>query len=276
MKERLFDNNWFNKIKDIAIEGDIKKAEKFLNQYMIKYPNDPHAITLYITICFHNNEIDKAEEYIKNSQDDDTCKRTIQRYHYFYMKGEYEEAYKLLLVILEDKNINHKTDFYKELRFQRCFLEFTLKIDSGITYTGYKANQIINYDRNLAIEHIKTHTYDIEDKARHNKFEDEIDIEQLLEIVEERIKDDIPCYKNETTNKYIFKYPNLKNIEYIEGIQFKYLKVVSIRNTNNVIAMYPIFTINRITSAVPLEREDKKTKVKTLSQIEKFNQRYGK
>lgn len=276
-KEKLYDAKWFYKIKSIAKNGDTKKAERFLIEYMDKYPDDQYALTLFITLCFQNNEIEKAEECIKNIPSENTYDRTVQWYHYFYMKDDYDKAYELLLKILDDKTINRECDFYKELYFQRCFLESELKINSGIIYTGYKSCQMINYDRNLAIEHIKCHEV-MEDKERHTLFEEEIDIEKLFEQVEIRIKDDIPFFKDETTHCYFFKYPEIENIDFIKGVQFKYIKVITIRNTHNIISMYPIFTKNKLYTAVSLEKEyeDTKSKIKTLSQIEKFNKRYGK
>ena len=48
-KEKLYDAKWFYKIKSIAKNGDTKKAERFLIEYMDKYPDDQYALTLFIT-----------------------------------------------------------------------------------------------------------------------------------------------------------------------------------------------------------------------------------
>jgi len=75
-------------------------------------------------------------------------------------------------------------------------------------------------------------------------------------------------------NSYIFKYENC-------GIQgektLNYIRVIALQDSDEIITMYPYENIANLKyiDITPRIKEPSKQLVKRMSQIDKFNQRYG-
>ena len=133
-------------------------------------------------------------------------------------------------------------------------------------YSSYSESQTINYDEKKAIEHIIDHHILNESFS---SFNEEINIESLFHDVKTRLDEGVVFYCD-TFDRYILKYDN---IGYEDEKVINQLEIITIPNTKNIITMYPSKNIPNY----DLEEEDKEVKKapKRLSQIDKFNLRYG-
>lgn len=96
-------------------------------------------------------------------------------------------------------------------------------------------------------------------------------------MIQDKLKDALLYQRENITDIYIFKYPNLNDDIDYKNENYKYLRVITIRETSDIITIYPIFSNVKIKEAndinTKLEVEHIKTKKK--SAIEKFNQKYA-
>ncbi|MBO5347387.1 MAG: hypothetical protein J6A45_04565, partial [Lachnospiraceae bacterium] len=72
----------------------------------------------------------------------------------------------------------------------------------------YLRDQIINYDNDLAVEHIKQH-FEKQDEKNHACFKSNIDIEYLMECVKENIKNSSKKISNEICEIHYFLVSNI-------------------------------------------------------------------
>lgn len=182
-----------------------------------------------------------------------------------YRLGKYDEANKYIdkLLMHEDLLIKYKLSFFVHRLKLLIDLDSNEKIeDRDFTYSEL---QMINYDKDKAIEHIIDH-HILNDS--YSNFSDDIDIEQLFEEVQKRLDEAIIIYCD-SVDKYILKYDN---IGYFDNKVINQLEIIVVPKTKNIITMYPCKNILN----TDIEEDIKpKKEVKRLSQIEKFNLKYG-
>lgn len=281
-KNRNFDSKEFSKIIEIYKEGKYIKALKFIRQYMIKYPNDPWVMPLYVNLLILTEQLEEAKYYLENFSINHG--RNFKFFLISWFKRDYKKAYEFLLKFIDEYKTSEllSEEVKKNFNIQKLYLEKKLNcLDSEIDFykMDYKELQIIEYSEKKAIEHIiNRHTVVKKNILPYNVFEKEIDVKQLFFQVKELLMDDLLLYNDLVFDIYYFKYPLSINVTEKPGTNYKYLKVITILDTKNIITMYPVFSQNRVLKVNSLEKaEDNlslKTKTKTLSQIEKFNQKY--
>jgi len=271
MKERIYDSKWFKEIRIISEEGQKQKAIKFLEQYMIKYPNDEHAKTFYVNLLIESNRLEEAEEMIENSFDLD-YDRSHQLYRIAFLKTDYKLAYELLPAA--QNKIYELGQDVKLFGLEKLFLESRLGYITENNETGYLAQQIVSYDEQRAIEHIERHKNPDNVEMLEDIIEKQIKIICLFYKIKQIIKDSKISSLETISCKYFFKYPNISKIEYQNDYLYKYLCVVAFRDTKEIITIYPYCTKEKILDVNELEEE--KVLTKRLSQIDKFNKRYNK
>ena len=130
---------------------------------------------------------------------------------------------------------------------------------------SYSEKQIISYSKESAIEHIKDHH--IYSKS-YNNFSDEIDVDKLYDEVVEMLDDCVPRY-NRLFDLYFIRY---EKIGYVDQSFINQLNVIVIPGTKNIITMFPAISENNYDID---DSTVEKKKTKRLSQIDKFNKRYG-
>ena len=269
--DRPYDRELFEKIKDIYLNNEPDKALRYIKQYIENYPKDEHAKSFYIRILISKRMFEEAREYI-NSLTMDEYDRSFQMFLIAYFTEDYTLAYELYPKI-KDKIVNNEE--YNR-KYIKTFIENKLGlIDIKKDYDSltYTEKQIVSYNEKRAINHIKLHKKEMENKEFHTLFEEEIDIEKLFCEVKKIIVDSEIVIHDDVVDIYIFEYPKIKNVIEGEEKQYKYLKIITIRDTKNIITMYPIFTAKRIDNINYFKV--KNSKVKTMSRIDKFNKKYG-
>ena len=219
---------------------------------------------LYGSLYFNKRDYKKALEYFYKV---DSIQKaiyydTVIKIGYIYIKTkQYEKA---LEYFNEMEKIINSDNFNLECQFAKTFLQKQLNLE--ITYDSdlYSVNQIVEYSREKAIEHIKSHTEANKDKKVHSVFSSNIDLEKLYDYALSHINEET-FYYNNFMDIYLLEYPN---VGISRDKKADYIIVVTLPNSKDIITMYPHDKQNvRINRNTP--------KVKKMSRIDKFNQKYG-
>ena len=141
------------------------------------------------------------------------------------------------------------------------------------TKSNYAIEQINNFDKEKTIKHvINRHQTNIEGKSQ---FHSNININYLFEVLTENLKNSKKANIEEMLEVHYFAISNVG----INNSVCNFVKVVVIPNTNNIISIYPVDNIydseftNLEYDRSKLVKED--NKVKSLSRIDKFKQKYN-
>ena len=175
---------------------------------------------------------------------------------YIYEK-DYEKAYEVLMNKSMYLKTENKIEFYTYL---------SKVIDIPYTYQGsnsYKVRQLNNYDYNMALKHIGLHKYENKNKACHTVFSSDTEVEYMLEMIKPYLTKE-NLYEVGPICKYEIDCTNI-------DINEERLIVGTIYD-NNIIFCYPNRS-SEIENDYKVECQDK---VKRLSMIDKFNNRYSK
>ncbi len=201
----------------------------------------------------------------------------VELYYIYYQLRMYKEAYKLLPIITEI------TKFYgnqKNIEISTIILKYKLRIDQILSDRyEYLRDQLLDYNEKTTLDHIKIHCID-NFTYKKSKFEKDVNVDYLFSVLRENLNRYERSNINSGLDVYFF---------HIDGIGFKsinnnicnVLKVLSIPETNDIISMFPISDeIPKVISILDIDYDKlfnrEKTKVKVMSQIDKFNKRYSR
>lgn len=173
------------------------------------------------------------------------------------------------------------------------YLRKKLDILSENDYSNklYISKQIINYNDEEAINHIKRHIIGTpqyeellrqkdklmcdadEEQYEQYDFKEDFPLDDIFKKLKEILPSTPKLYKRGMENVYFCKYDGsgIRNLK-----ESNYIYVCTLNNTNEIITMYPCKCVSKM-SYIDLNPTIKVDEVKTkrLSQIDKFNQRYG-
>lgn len=281
---------YFNKLEAGKIYSLIKtdplEAKIAYESYLEKYPNDYYVYACYLKPLTILEEYEKAYEILKNvkimmvndnhfwndKEKLESVNRQLVLSELFILMGKemYEDAYKYYI---ENSYI---LDYY-DLGISMAYCKEKIGIDKH----GYRENypyifrQMIEYREDDFLEHAKRHLADDNikmDEPNDSIFAFDFPFNEVLT----EVKKYIPCSKkifaNMHSDKYAFKYDRCGRCN--NKIQ-DYFSVVCFHNTTDIITMCPSQYLSNLPyTDLNYMNESKKEKVKTLSQIEKFNRRY--
>ena len=135
---------------------------------------------------------------------------------------------------------------------------------------SYFINQISRYSNIRSLDHIMAHYYS---ENGSGKFSPSFNINNEYFKIRNIIKDMTPVFRslNESVDKYIIDYPGAG---VLGDISLDKIQVVTIMETKDIITFYPV---SKYSLGYEYEEDfaPKKEPQKRLTQIEKFNQRYG-
>ena len=180
---------------------------------------------------------------------------------------------KLLPILCEKKLISSKSLSICELVINNDSKYVNYYKDGKRNY--YIKRQILDYSENMALNYINRHTKYGDNNCVLSIFND-IDIIYLFEVIKNNLKKSKRANINDVLDIYFFGINNIGYIKDSEAV-CNYIKVVVVPNTTNIISIYP--TTNPSIKDVKLLEYDYdklfiKGKVKIMSQIDKFNNRY--
>lgn len=183
-------------------------------------------------------------------------------------REDYSKCYELIDGIKKLKLNEDLKRSFDSVKFYLATKTGKFSVDDRVmTYTN---RQIQDYNEEKALNCIiKRHTDGID-----ANFNSNIDISALFYGMKDLLTEDKLDGQNLMDN-YTIDFPNVG--EY-QGEELHRLRVICLPNTKNIITMYPYYKGKDTTYEESLEEEYtvSSKKVKRLSQVEKFNARYGK
>lgn len=281
-QRKIYDDKSTGRILELVKNKQYGVATAEFEKYLDEFPNDVSMYLYYIDLLISNGDLSKAEEMLqtipsikKNLSERIERKRrdcTLLKIRILSFSGKYEECYQLVknnFPILRDLSGSEHGAFYLFLKKQLNLI--TEEDYTKLYYQSYLAKQILDYHEDLTLEQIRKHfVIQNEEPFFSESFP--------LENVYQELRKQLPSFprRNATLfqNHYIMRYDYNG---YSNHTPTHYLDVVTLNNTNDVIKISPYENKER-QPYIDLNfiREEEKTKVKRMSQIDKFNQRYWK
>ena len=262
-------------------DGNYEKAEEYFNNIIRQdgYAKEYAILELATTKCLMKNysEAKKLFETLLSTSFKDSALTGIINAN--IREEKYEDAY-----INYNRIDNERIKGKKEMLNTKFYLKYKLGLLTDINSSSrYYFKQVLDYDENRALNHIKTHMYKNVKKERHSLYLENINIKKLYNDV--KVKLDEESIREITLNdKYIIEFDY--SIGSIGSVETNKVAIVTLPNTKNIITMYPVlsfdeynnycYSLNRIIDNNEEYYLNSHIKQKTRqSQIEKFNKKYG-
>ena len=279
MVYKYYDNFSLDKIVKV-LNTNPYYALSELERYISEFPADYIAYTYYIKVLVDVGRFDDAlsvVEFVENSN----LKTKIDIHFLFgklralVFKEKYDEAYDLYM--------KYKEGFLeKDLR--AGILEYIYAQRNGCDCdtsnypkrNAYFFNQYVDYSEEEFLNHIKKHLASCNDEVdilTHTVFNPDFPYYKVIDEIKELIPNDKRLHYSFFNDLYVFKYDfcgrsDNKNTDYF--------RVICTHDTNHLITMYPYACGDLVPYTDINYLNNQNCKVRKLSQIDKFNQRYGK
>lgn len=286
---RFFNTYEFDRLIKM-IDYDIHGAREGFEDYLLKYPNDLNAYAQYASLLISTGNLDRVEEILTRIEykmetdsiyKQDPVKYDILRKNVIYNRARLyvfiNKEWEALKIMLQNKevfpNVGKSRIFYLRSRTNNHIDRNRREPNS------YIFRQIVEYREDDMIDHIKKHEADFNENDREistSFFAPEVPIEKLIEEVKRNFRPENAINKGFAGQTYTFKYDECGRDD---NRITDYFEVVVFPGTSNIITMYPSYTPNNRyfvdLNYVKEKKDEGSFGIKRLSQIEKFNKRYG-
>lgn len=180
---------------------------------------------------------------------------------------DYQNCHK---IIAELEQLELNSSMKESIEKVKLYLDVKRKAKIKLSRIhNYTDEQIINYSEEKALNFITSN------KKRDVSFNEEIDQSTLFYSIKSKLTAD-KLTINSLMDSYLIEYPS---IGYRQDEKLNDLRVICLPNTKDIITMYPDSRVKKTTESIEEEQIEQETsskkKVKKLSQIDKFNRRYG-
>lgn len=265
------------------IDTDPYRALLLLRNYCLKYPKDYSGRFRYVYVLIILNQLQEAKDYMRNLELEIEEKSDyLKRYgKYEYVINNFQLSY-IRLLAREKKysELYHYLQRYPDL-IDDSRISFFCRYQMGISLpyeerNFYTYRQIVNYQEDAFREHIERHTADFNadlDEPNPSVFSPNFPLDSVIMEVKKYIPSDKKLCYGFFEDTYVFQYDACgrdknKLVDYFKVITFNdedahFITMCPSANCE----FYPSVDLNYMI-------EHEKPKVKTMSQIEKFNQRY--
>lgn len=284
-------NKWEFEQAVSLISDDPFEAKNKFEEYIKQYPEDYLIYPYYASVLITLRDFKHAEEildYVEKASKNDSKYLSyedkvkllnyniyISRIRLLSFQDKYNELYHLSLTSSQYGN-NVVFDFLKIY----CMKKLYIPVEYEKNNNSYLYSQIYNYSYDRFLEHIKTHIAECNEKDENpsiGSFVVGFPIEKVIEEVKKYFHSDKCLFNSLYDDLYIFKYNECGRVS---GKMVNYFKVVCFHNTDYIITLYPALDCEYLPCIDLNYLVDKKDdfdncKVKRLSQIDKFNKRYG-
>ena len=200
----------------------------------------------------------------------------VELFYIYYHSNQYIDALKLLPIINDNKLIETNSVKLKEMIMKK---ELKLPcVDLIGPSDEYINSQIISYNENRALGYVRLHTKPETDVNVKSKFNENIDINYLFEVIKNNLNHNNKANIDEAMEVHYFTIPN---VGIYKNDICNYIKVRVIPNTKDIISIFPITALKYEEAQILDYDGDKlfkkeKVKEKRISQIDKFNKRYNR
>ncbi len=256
-------------ISELISSRKLNLAKLALLELLKEYPDDFVTKLLMAEILMKENKYQEAKEVLEELPQEMVYQKLVP----LYIKlGEekLKELYQKYFMIEQESELNnsryHCERIYLNKKYNPDYKE------KGITYFE---KQIINYNEQKAIQHIKENHF-LKIKLEKTKFYQDVDIEQLFYQAKQYINThrNASIIVKDIIEDYIFYYPECGYQE--NNTRYDYFKVSTFINTSKIITMLPISIASKFdTEICKLENQEAKKKVKVRNGLERFNSRYN-
>lgn len=265
---------------------DPLEAKFAFEEYIQKYPTDYFAYLKYIYVLIILNDFESAEKMVnyvernvhsnlKYLKCGDKVKKVewglqLNKIRVLFALEKYKEVYDYINQFCGNLDIERKDEL-----LLYCQKKLN-KIDMKRNNKKYIVRQIIDYQEDDFFAHIMKHqlkTTEDNDMVNNYIFSEFFPVQKIVQEVKKYIPSSKKMCTTLVSDTYVFKLDDCgrDNNRIVD-----FFKVVCFHNTADFITMFPAYGCDRL-PYVDLNYMDlnkKKNKVKTLSQIEKFNRRY--
>ena len=226
-------------IKELNAKGKYKEVVKYSTKYLeMQVPEGIKCDKVKFMKARALRELerfDEAIELLKNESNNPFF--ALELFFIYYYLNRYEEALELLPLIYEYDNKDIKN---YSLSIMELVMKKHLGLDTTFKEGGYGdsiKNQIVDYDEELALAHIRSHSfYKAEDSGMKSYFNENVDVEYLIEVIRENLKTSKKVNKNENLEVHYFLVPNIGTYK---DTKCNYIKVILVPGTSNIISAYP-------------------------------------
>ena len=231
-------------IKELNEKGKYKEVVKYADKYL-ELPSslvfqENKVKFMKAKALRHLEKYEEAIEVLKSEIAENNIYYMFELFFIYYHLNKYEEAIKLLPILYDYKDKSFKN-------YSLSIMELIMKKSLGLEVAPNEFSlddaikmQIIDYNEDIAIKSIKKHTIEnVTDFEKESYFNENVDINYLLECIRENLKVSKKANMNECLEVHYFLVPKIGI--YNDNI-CNYIKVILIPNTNNIIATYPTST----------------------------------
>ena len=279
-------NIWeFKQALNLA-EIDPLSARVAFEEYLKKYPNDYSAYPYYCSNLITIGEFGLAErilDYVEEAcQNDEMFFKSHKfkkfKYNMFFSRvkllsyqEKYEELYRFYSANIEmdvEKNLS-SVWFYSKKRTGRLN-------DEKRDVNSYLYRQIVRYEEEEFYQHIDKHLANPNkdlDEPNTSIFEENFPLRDVVDEIKKYIPSDKRLFLGFYDDIYYFKYDECGRVDMRT---VNYFKIVCLHNSQDFITMCPIVG-NENLPYIDLNyiKKDEPPKVKRISQIDRFNRKYG-
>lgn len=282
----LYNGNATDRILALAKGRKYEAAISEFEEYLKKFPYDVSMYLYYTELLISVGELEKAEDKLKNlpvikknyhKKDYNTNTKEyllnylLQQIKILSFTKRYEECYNLVkknISALEIYGAGENSSFPLFLRKQLDLI--TEEDNTKPYYQSYLPRQILSYDEERAIEQIKK----CQNSINNIHFSESFPLETIYSYLRQNLPLEDRMNATLFHNHYIMKY---NHSGYINGNPVNYLDVVTLNDSNDIIMIRPYKNEERQPHTdLNFMYGEENPKVKRMSQIDKFNQRYGK
>lgn len=272
-------------ISKLIEENKIPQAKLLITELLDEYPHDNVLIYEWSRILSFEGEYAEAYKQVSVLEEHEKyyrfyltilailCKdyKAMEYYYYKYFQGA-----------CDNNQVLRKNQYQALKIYLQKIFEPTKEIiiESNVTteQDSYFLRQVANYDSNYAYQHI-VNNHLVSTKPNKTIFAPNINIKTLLEELKNLIEE----YKGQSHlinlhEVYYFYYPHCGKINGQTDYNLNCLSVSTIYNTSDILSCYPSRdnTLYKPISIPVKTSEETGKELKRVSQIDKFNMRYGK
>lgn len=288
MKKTYYDKWQFEQAVNLS-DNNPQEAKLRFENYLENYPKDYSARIYYSFVLSKLGYFNEAEEIINEAEflfnnNNDSRHRQIN-----------EKAFEKLIIQSRLRSLSYQENYKELYKYFKNHIEEIKEMDFDLGRTlfyckkklgkldlnrregnSYIFRQTVEYKESDFLEHIKKHMeeYNINIPNPNDcVFYKEFPLNKVLEEIKKNIPSEKRLFPGDYDNLYIFKYDRCGKIK---EKPVNYIKVICFHDTTDIITMYPADDCENLpyTDLNYLNEEITNPKVKRLSQIDKFNQRY--
>lgn len=281
MEYKYYDNFYLDKIvKDININPYYSITQ--LEDYLSVFPQDYIAYTFYLKVLVDTGRFEDALSIIERIENSSMNKQIDVHFRFVKLRAlvflkRYEEAYQLYVKYKDDLLAKDPRAVVLEIIYAK---ENNLSFDNvdAPSQNAYFYNQFINYNEKEFLDHIKKHLSIFTDEVdimRTTVFNSEFPYKKVIEEIKKCIPNEKRIFYSFFNDVYVFKYDfNGRS----DNRNADYFRVICTHDTNHLITMYPYPYGEFVpyTDLNYLNNSHSSVKVRRMSQIDKFNQKYKK